>query len=145
MRMLWRTHTWVKLAWPTLPMDGFCSLDATSEGYVVTRPIRIKGSSVHVTASTGVLRDQDHKLNPTWAQLYTNVKDGEGEVRVELLDEEGRTIPGFSSAECNPIKGHLANRVVSWAGGKDFSTLNGRSVRFKFVLRNASLFSYSVE
>jgi hypothetical protein len=96
-------------------------------------------------ASTGSFVDQDHKLNPTWAQLYTNVKDGEGEVRVELQDEHGKTIPGYSSEECNPIKGHLADRAVSWAGGKDLSALDGRSVRFKFVLRNAKLFSYSVE
>jgi hypothetical protein len=126
-------------------MDGFCSLDATSEGYVVTRPTRIKGSAVHITASTGSFVDQDRKLNPTWAQLYTNVKDGEGEVRVELQDEHGKTIPGYSSEECNPIKGNLADRAVSWAGGKDLSALDGRSVRFKFVLRNAKLFSYSVE
>ena len=126
-----------------LPMDGFCSLDTTSEGTVVTRPLRIKGASVHVAASTGSFAAQGP--NPTWAQLYKNVKDGEGEVRVELQDEQGRTIPGYSSEECNPIKGQLADRAVSWAGGKDFRALNGRSVRIKFVLRNARLFSYSVE
>jgi hypothetical protein len=128
-----------------LPRDGFCSLDATSEGFVVTRPTRIKGSSLHVTASTGSFADQDQKLNPTWAQLYAHVKDGEGEVRIELQDQEGIAIPGFSLEECNPIKGRLADRAVSWAGGKGLSTLDGRLVRFRFVLRNAKLFSYSME
>ena len=130
----------------TLGIDGFCSLDATSEGYVVTRPIHLKGSAVHITASTRWFGDQGQTLNPTvWAHLYTNVKDGEGEVRVELQDEQGRTIPGYSAEECNPIKGDLADRAASWSGGKDLSALEGRSVRFKFVLRNASLFSYSLQ
>jgi hypothetical protein len=134
-----------KVGLAKLPLDGFVSLDATSEGNVLTRPIRIDGSAMHVTASTESFVAAGQQVNPTWAQLYKGVKNGEGEIRVEVQDERGKAIPGYTAEECDPIKGKLAERPVSWAGGKDLAALNGRSIRFKFVLRNAKLYSYSVE
>jgi hypothetical protein len=128
-----------------LPMDGFCSIDATSEGSVVTRPVHVAGSALHITASTKTIADQDHPFDPTWAQLFTNDRDGVGEVRVELQDEQGKIIPGFSAAECKPITGHIVDGAVAWTSGKNLSALRGQSVRLKFVLQNAKLYSYSTK
>jgi hypothetical protein len=128
-----------------VPMDHFCFLAATSEGSVVTKSIRISGSTMHVAASTRSIGGRGQNFNPVWSQMFTNVKDGEGEVRVEVLDEQGKAIPGFSAADCNPIKGPIADHDVTWAGRENLSTLRGKSVRFKFVLRDAEIYSYSVK
>ena len=128
-----------------LPPDGFVSLDATSQGDVVTRPILIKGTAIHVFASTGSFDAPGRQPNPDWEQLYLGVRNGEGEIRVEVQDERGRVIPGYSEEECEPIQGNLADRPVLWTRGKTLAALNGRSVRFKFVLRNAQIYSYSLE
>jgi hypothetical protein len=134
-----------QIALAQLPVDGFVSLDATSEGKVVTRPVRLQGSVMHVTASAGVVATPGKPVNPTWSELFAGSKDGEGEIRVEVEDTEGRPIPGFSSEECNPIKGPISDKLVSWVGKTDLRELNGQLVKFKFVLRNAQLFSYSIE
>jgi hypothetical protein len=128
-----------------LPLDGFVSLDAGSEGNVVTRPVHIGGSSLHVMASSESLARPGQKPNPAWEDLYAGTKYGDGELRVEIQDEQGNPIPGYSAQECNPIRGKLAESAVSWTSGKDLGQLKGRSVRLKFVLRNAKLFAYSVE
>jgi hypothetical protein len=134
-----------QIALAQLPVDGFVSLDATSEGKVVTRPVRLQGSSMHITASAGLVATPGKPVNPTWSELFAGSKDGEGEIRVEVEDTEGRPIPGFSSEECNPIKGPISDKLVSWVGKTDLRALDGQLVKFKFVLRNAQLFSYSVE
>ena len=54
-------------------------------------------------------------------------------------------IPGFSAEDCNPIKGAISDKIVSWSGNKDLKVLGGQLVKFKFILRNAQLFSYSIE
>jgi len=128
-----------------VPMDDFCFLAATSEGSVVTKPMRITGATMHVTAATKSVGGRDQNFNPVWSQLFTNVKHGEGEVRIEVLDEQGKSIPGFTAADCNPIKGPIADREVTWAGGKSLSTLSGKSVRFKIILRDAEIYSYTVK
>jgi hypothetical protein len=128
-----------------LPLDGFVSLDATSEGRVVTRPVRLKGSAMHVTASAGAIAAPGRPVNPTWTELFAGSPDGEGEIQVEVEDTEGRAIPGFSAEDCNPIKGAISDKTVSWSGNKDLKALDGQLVKFKFILRNAQLFSYSIE
>lgn len=128
-----------------LPLDGFVSLDATSEGTVVTRPVRLQGSVMHVTAATGALAAPGKPVNSTWSELFTGSKDGDGEIRVEVDDTQGRAIPGYSAKECNPIQGALSDKVLSWTGNKDLRELSGQLVKFKFILRNAQLYSYSME
>ncbi len=128
-----------------LPADGFVSLDATSEGQVVTRPVRLEGSAMHIMASTGQVAAPGKQVNPTWSDLFAGTKDGEGEILVEVEDSEGRAIPGFSSEGCNPIRGVLSEKAVTWTGNKGLRDIDGQLVKFKFILRNAQLYSYSVE
>lgn len=125
--------------------DGFCSLDATSEGWVLTRPLRFQGTHLWVNADAYALERAGRPFNPVWSGLFTKVPDGKGEVKVEVLDERGVVIPGFAAAECVPAAGVSGRRAVSWKGGRDLSALKGRAVRLRFVVRNASLYSFSVE
>lgn len=80
----------------------------------------------------------------TGNQLLLNVDtSATGQVRVGLLDEDGRPLAGFAPKECDLI--HTANEInrrVSWRGRSDLSELAGRPVRIRFLLRNADLYAF---
>src|SRR6185295_13592833 len=62
----------------TLRRDGFASMDADeSGGMLTTRPVRFSGK-----------------------QLFVNVDDPKGELRVEILDQSGEPVPGFNRDRC---------------------------------------------
>ena len=77
-------------------------------------------------------------------ELVLNVNtSATGQVRVGLLDDEGRPLAGFAPEDCDLI--HTANeinRVVRWRTQADVSQLAGRPVRVKFLLRNADLHAF---
>ncbi|MHC4529457.1 MAG: hypothetical protein ACYS29_16405 [Planctomycetota bacterium] len=99
-------------------LDGFVSLDAGKEtGIAVTRPLTFEGD-----------------------KLVLNVAAA-GKGLVEIQDEEGKAMPGFSMADCDPIETDSIRRVVSWKGGSNVAALAGKSVRLKFELQNAKLFA----
>jgi hypothetical protein len=100
---------------------------------------------MHVTASARLIATPGKPVNPTWSGLFAGSMAGEGEIRIEVEDSEGRPIIGYSAEECGPVKGPISDKLVSWAGKKDLKELNGQLVKFKFILRNAQLFSYSIE
>ncbi len=127
-----------------LPLDGFVSLDATSRGQVVMKPTVIQGTEFHLVAFTKTFEDASHTYSNDWDDLYQSVAKGEGQVRVELEDEEGKPIAGFSVEECDPIEGSIADRKVTWAGKSDLSSVRGKVIRIKFILENASIYSYAV-
>lgn len=114
----------------TLRRDGFVSLtDAWPAGTtrpvlrhrstVITRPVRFGGGHAFVNA------------------------DAPGSVRVEMLDRDGRTIPGFEAGESVVITGNHTRHAVSWKAAA-LSRLAGSVVRFKFVLDRAHLYAFWV-
>ena len=105
-----------------LRLDGFISLDAAKEGYVLTKPMTVAGKN-----------------------LYLNVDAARGKTEVEILDESGRVIPGFSRKQCQAVKGDGVRLPVSWQGGKNISSLAGKTVRFKIYLTNASLYAFGTD
>jgi hypothetical protein len=99
-------------------LDGFVSLDAgKSTGAAVTRPLTFEGN-----------------------KLTLNVA-ATGKVLVEVQDEKGSAIPGFSMADCDPIQTDSIRHVVSWKGSTNLSRLAGKSVRLKFKMQDAKLFA----
>ena len=64
-----------------------------------------------------------------------------GSVRVEIQDASGKPISGYALADCPEIFGDHLERVVAWKGGTDVSKLAGSSVRLRFVMRDADLYS----
>jgi hypothetical protein len=129
----------------TLRLDGFCSLDATSEGFIVTRPLKFRGSAMFVNAELGSVETQAPGPHPAWRHLFTNSSSGEGYVRVEVEDELERPIQGYTASDCEPLRESGVNQRVSWGGIKDLSSLRGRAVRLRFVLANAKLFSFKIQ
>jgi len=106
----------------TLRKDGFASLDAgQNTGTVTTR-----------------------KTTSSRSQLRVNYRTADGWVKVELLDETGNTIPGYTSRDCNPLTGDNTNQTVSW---KDTKTLPAQTkpIQIRFILKNASLYAFNTD
>ena len=87
---------------------------------MTTRPIKFAGSKLSINFATSAA----------------------GSLRVELQNEAGEPIPGFSLEDCPEIFGDTVDRVVTWKSGADVSRLAGQTVRLRFGLRDADLYSF---
>jgi len=115
----WEDH--VTMRRYTLRIDGFVSIEAPlSGGELVTRPLVFSGSELVLNFSTSAA----------------------GSVRVEIQDESGQAIEGFTLADCPEIYGDAIERVISWKGGPDVTALAGKPVRLRFVLKDADVYAF---
>ncbi len=77
-------------------------------------------------------------------QLLLNVDtSSSGELRVEIIDEMGKPIPGYSLNDCDIV--HTANEInrpVKWNGKTDIKTLAGKPIRLRFVMRDVDLYAF---
>jgi len=64
-----------------------------------------------------------------------------GSIRVEIQDANGKPYPGFSLEDCEEIFGDEISHRVSWRKGSDVSSLAGQSVRLRFAMKDADLYS----
>ncbi len=100
-------------------LHGFVSLDAGPEGgRLETLPVQFSKS-----------------------ELYVNVDAPRGELRVQLLESDGRPIVGFSLADCLSLSADDTHARVRWNGGAQLPT--DRPVRVAIEMRNARLYSLS--
>ena len=76
-------------------------------------------------------------------QLVVNhrARSRDGSIRVELLDDAGTPIDGFTASDCVPLKGDQLASRVTWKGQRDLARLSGTPIKLRFVIRNAELFS----
>ncbi|MCA9194896.1 MAG: hypothetical protein KDB03_24160 [Planctomycetales bacterium] len=101
--------------------DGFVKVAAGDQvGALITKPIRFSGSRL--------------ELN------YACQKSGQ--LRVELQDARGQPLPGFSIAECEPLKGDALADSVKWNQGSDVSRLAGQVIKIRFELQRANLYAF---
>lgn len=105
----------------SLRLDGFGALHAGyAGGEMVTKPVRFSGRQLEINYATSAA----------------------GSVRVEIQDETGKPLPGFALADSREIIGDQIARTVSWNGGTDVSALAGKTLKLRFVLKDADLFSF---
>jgi len=105
----------------TIRMDGFVSLNAPmTGGEMVTKPLTFEGKELVLNFATSAA----------------------GSVRVEIQDEAGAPIDGFGLDECPEIFGDEIERVVTWKAGSAVGALTGRTVRLRWVLRDADVYSF---
>lgn len=105
----------------TLRLDGFASVQAPMKGgEVTTKALIFKGDALNLNFSSSAA----------------------GDILVELLDEHGKPIPGFTLSDCDPVFGDSIERTVSWKGSTDVSALAGKPVKLRFQLRDADLFAF---
>ncbi len=104
-----------RAAWPR---DRFVSLDADEpEGIIETVLLESEGG-----------------------RLLINADASEGSIRVEILDENGKPLPGYSTDESVPLSSNGLREPVTWKNHKTIPT--GRPIRIRFRLNSAKLFSY---
>lgn len=106
-----------------LRRDRFVSVEGgkgKEGGWFITPPLQFTGNTL--------------KLN-------VDVRSG-GSVRVALLDEKGKVLPGCGVKDCVPITGDHLDAVVQWKKGSDIGTFADQPVRMRIELRDASLFGF---
>ena len=110
-----------KIGLAKLRLDGFVCLEAKDKpGTVVTKPFRLEGGKLEV-----------------------NVNAKSGWARVELLDETGREMPGFSGEAAKQYKGVDELRLTPrWKSSGGLSSLKGKAVKLRFTLQNARLYAF---
>jgi len=103
----------------SLRLDGFTSVRGDYDGgEMLTRPLKFDGSALYLNVATSAA----------------------GSVRVEVQDEAGGPLPGFALGDCRAIVGNEIERAVEW-NGAGVGTLVGKTVRVRFVLKDADLYS----
>jgi hypothetical protein len=105
-----------------LRRDGFASMDAGDKtGTLTTRLLTFKGK-----------------------YLFLNVDAPGGELRVEVLDRDGKVISPFDKEQCIPVATDSTMYRIRWADRKDLSSISGNPVRFRFHLQRGRLYSFWV-
>ena len=104
----------------SLRLDGFASLSAPYQGgEITTKPFTFSGNKLDINYASSAA----------------------GEIRVEIQDEHGQPIPGFSLDQCLPIFGDEIERTVIWDNDSSLSNLAGTPIRLRFYLKDGDLFS----
>ena len=91
-----------------------------SGGELITKPITFTGKKLSLNFATSAA----------------------GSVTVELQNEQGEPLPGFSLDDCDELFGDTVDRNVVWKGSTDVASLVGKVVRIRFRLRDADVYSF---
>ena len=75
-------------------------------------------------------------------ELWVNAKADYGQLTIELLDGEEKSIPGYAAEHRIAIARSGLAIPVRWRGDGGLSALGRQPVRLNFVLNNARLYAY---
>ena len=104
-------------------IDGFASLHAGyPEGYVITKPLILKGNVFQLNFSTSSI----------------------GYVKVLLLDEDEKELPGFGEKDAEIIRGDKIDSEIKWKSGKTIKDIGDKNVLVKFIIRDADIYSFAI-
>ena len=104
----------------SLRLDGFASVKAPyAGGELITKCFTFDGTELHLNFATSA----------------------PGEIKVEIQDEQGQAIPGFTASEATPLIGNFIDKTASWYHGTGVSELAGKTVRLRFVMKDADLYA----
>ncbi|HMO58450.1 MAG TPA: hypothetical protein PKA05_19930 [Roseiflexaceae bacterium] len=104
----------------TLRTDGFVSANAGyAGGELTTHPLNFAGNQLTINYATSAV----------------------GSVRVEVQEAAGRPIAGYTLDQSSEIYGDEIAHVVSWHSGAEIGALAGRSIRLRFVMKDADLYA----
>lgn len=104
----------------SLRLDGLASVSAPfAGGEMLTKTLTFTGKELALNFATSAA----------------------GGIRVEIQDGAGKVIPGFALADSVETIGNEIERAVRWKAGPDVSSLTGKPIRLRFVMRDARLYS----
>ncbi|MBZ5855838.1 glycoside hydrolase family protein [Flavihumibacter profundi] len=105
----------------SLRLDGFTAVSAPYKGgELITKPFVFSGKELEINYATSAA----------------------GEIRIEIQDQNGKAIPGFTMDDSREIIGNEIKRVVSWKGGQSLESLASKPVRLHFLMKDADLYSF---
>ena len=113
---------------------------ASLSNHLVTYSLREDGlASVHGGDQKGVMVTKGfrHAGNGLWLNFATSAV---GTLTVEILDVDGKPIPGFSEENQARLFGDSLEQEVRWEG-HEWRELLGRPIRLRFTLQDADLYS----
>jgi len=107
----------------TLRLDGFVALSAGNQpGSIVTKPFKLVGN-----------------------HLSCNTDASQGEIQVEILDADGKPIPGYCGNDAPRTNGvNELDWQPQWKIATNLSALRNQVIRLKFNLRQARLYAFQV-
>jgi hypothetical protein len=104
----------------TLRTDGFTSLHAPYQGgEVLTRPLVFAGRELVINFATSAA----------------------GAMHIEIQNDQGDPVPGYTLADAQAIIGDDIARRVSWKGGASVEALAGKPIRLRIQMKDADLYS----
>jgi hypothetical protein len=104
----------------SLRLDGLASINAPySGGEMVTVPLIFSGDRLELNYATSAA----------------------GQVQVEVQDSQGKSFPGFTLEDSKILIGDRIAGEARWKSGADVGALQGKTVRLRFVMRDADLYS----
>lgn len=107
-----------RTALATIRKGGYVSLDAAGEARLLTKAFAFTGNELRINTSPG--------------------KD----FRVELQNEHGEALPGFSLNDCTPLTGDGTDQLVRWGDKDRLTEVAGRRIRLHFAMTGGSLYSF---
>jgi len=125
---------WGVIGYASLSVDQFCAIEATGGGRLDTVPLEWPGGELLLNADTR----ESFESHPA----HMN-----GEIAVEVLDAGGEPLPEWSGENKAVFHGHTycRNRIgegmVCWPGERKLDELKDLTIRLRFHLRHARLFT----
>jgi hypothetical protein len=102
-------------------LDGFISADAAYHGgELITPPLVFAG---------------------TFLRLNMDTSAG-GSARVEVQDESGHPLRGYSLKDADQLNGNSTRMQVSWGAKSDLGSVAARPVKLRFVMRSCKLYAF---
>jgi hypothetical protein len=100
--------------------DGYAYLEAKDEGECWTQPATFTGSQLLINA---------------WGL-------GGARLAIEIAEESGEPVPGFTLAECDFLYGEHLWSPMTWRGKSDLGSLRGKVIRLRFLLNRVRLHAF---
>jgi len=102
--------------------EGFISVQADyTGGEFVTPPLTFEGERLVLNVDTSAV----------------------GQVRVEIMDEDSNPLPNYTLNDCEEIyTTNEINRTVTWNRESSLTGLVQRTIRLRFVMRDADLYAF---
>jgi hypothetical protein len=108
----------------SLRTDGLASVNAPySGGELLTRPLTFRGRRLVLNYATSAA----------------------GHLRVEVQDVSGKPVSSYRLEDAVQMVGNELAAEVRWRGGPDLTPIAGQTVRLRFEMKDADLFSLQFE
>ncbi len=126
----------------------YTAMTTTHGGYLPEKQMSIARAAwrldgmVSIRASKGEGMVETTAFIPEGDELFINADAAKGEIKVELLDEQGIEIPGYKKEDCIVVNTDSINQKVKWM---NYNSLpSERPVKLRFYIKNADLYSYTI-